>query len=68
MHISAETKSNITVLEKPKASNCSACEGLTDVPSADGSCKCKDDLLWDGSKCVPRNKCPCVENYITYVT
>uniref|UniRef100_A0A1I8MML0 Hemocytin n=2 Tax=Musca domestica TaxID=7370 RepID=A0A1I8MML0_MUSDO len=57
---------NIVEVEKPKPSKCLVCEGIVDSSTTDGNCKCKDNLFWDGNKCVPSNLCPCVENYIPY--
>uniref|UniRef100_A0A1I8Q8K8 Hemocytin n=1 Tax=Stomoxys calcitrans TaxID=35570 RepID=A0A1I8Q8K8_STOCA len=59
-------KQNIAVQEVIKTSKCFVCEGILDSSLTDGNCKCKDNLFWDGNKCVQSNLCPCVENYITY--
>ncbi|ALC44456.1 Hml, partial [Drosophila busckii] len=46
-------------------STCNVCTGIA-APSDKSKCLCSPELYWDGAKCVQRNLCPCVENYVSY--
>lgn len=52
--------------ETLEPTKCNVCEGITSTSPDAKKCQCKDQLYWDGNKCVQRNLCPCVESYVSY--
>ncbi|XP_034481426.1 hemocytin [Drosophila innubila] len=51
--------------EEHEPTKCNVCEGIVSSSSS-SKCQCSDQLYWNGNKCVQRNLCPCVENYVSY--
>lgn len=61
-----EEKNKVVETPKPKPSvECAMCNDVESNEILD--CDCMAPLYWNGTKCVEKNKCPCVENHIRLV-
>lgn len=64
----AVIEENNNVVEKPKPKPSVECAMCNDVESNElFDCDCMAPLYWNGTKCIEKNKCPCVENHIRFV-
>lgn len=44
----------------------SQCKTCPDIP-ADFDCNCLENTFWNGTSCVSKEACPCVDGVLTYV-
>lgn len=64
----AVTEEERKVVEKPKPKPSVECAMCNDVESNELlDCDCLAPLYWNGTTCVEKNKCPCIENHIRLV-
>ena len=63
IHIPTQmTSTEVPVPQYPDQSqqvDCEACPGLPRAFINIGTCSCSAGLVWDGTKCVPLELCPC---------